>query len=196
MRGFAIAADEVIARAVRLKPFFRHSGGGVTLTGGEVTSQPSFAEAILVGCQAEGIHTAIETCGACSWQRLSRLTRHADLILYDLKLIDPAEHERWTGQTNERILANARRLAGRTVEVRIPLVPGVTDTDQNLGGLFGFMASAGLRRATMLRFNPSAGAKYEWLGRSLPAFAPPPDPDRLRTLVGLAATFGIEASIA
>jgi pyruvate formate lyase activating enzyme len=165
VKGFDITAEEIVARAVRLKPFFRHSGGGVTLTGGEVTQQVDFAEAVLAGCRAEGIHTAIETCGAYPWERLARLVEHADLILYDLKLIDPEEHRHWTGAGNEAILENARRLAGRNVEVRVPLIPGVTDTEHNLRGISEFAAEAGLPRVTRLPFNPSWAAKHEWLGR-------------------------------
>ena len=96
---------------------------------------------------------------------LERLADLSDLVLYDLKLIDDAEHRRWTGASNRQILDNARRLAGRNVQVRVPLIPGITDTDANLPGLFGFMQEAGLRRVALLPYNPSAGAKYQWLDR-------------------------------
>ncbi len=106
----------------------------MTLTGGEVTMQPDFAEAVLRGCREAGIHTAIETCGACDWPTLERLADAADLVLYDLKLMDDAAHRRWTGASNRRILENARRLAGRNVQVRVPLIPGVTDTEREPAG--------------------------------------------------------------
>ena len=147
LAGRTVRPAEIIQRAVRMKPFFRHSGGGVTLTGGEVTLQPAFAAAVLAGCRAEGIHTAVETCGACAWDRLAALLDHTDLVLYDLKLIDDAEHRRWTGGSNAPILANARRLAAAAtagqgpalaVELRVPLIPGITDTRANLGGIFAF----------------------------------------------------------
>jgi len=195
VRGFKVAASEVLARAERLKPFFRHSGGGVTLTGGEVTRQPEFARHVLAGCRVRGIHTAIETCGACSWESLAPLAEQADLILYDLKLIDCDEHRRWTGRPNTLILDNARRLAGREVQVRTPLIPGVTDTDRNLAAVFRFMAEAGLRRVALLPFNVSYAARHEWIGRPAPAFGEPPGPERLRAVLELAATFGLQASI-
>lgn len=164
IKGREVTAARIVAQAERLAPFFARSGGGVTLTGGEVTSQPEFAAAILEGCQGLGIHTAIETCGACSWERLGRLARHSDLILFDVKLVEPADHKSWTGADNERILDNLGRLAGYPVVVRVPLIPGVTDTEANLRAVFDAARSAGHQRVSLLPYNPAAGAKYAWLG--------------------------------
>ncbi len=194
IKGSWISAAAVAARAVRMKAFFDHSGGGVTLSGGEVTGQPDFAAAVLAACRSAGIHTAIETCGASSWTHLERLADLSDLVLYDLKLIDDAEHRRWTGASNHQILDNARRLAGRNIQVRVPLIPGITDTDANLIGLFGFMQEAHLRRVALLPYNPSAGAKYQWLNRTYD-MGEPQDAKRLANLVCMAENMGLEASI-
>jgi len=203
IKGETVMAGTLVAKAARLKPFFDHSGGGVTLTGGEATTQAGFAEAVLAGCQSLGIHTAIETCGACAWETLEGLAAHADLVLYDLKLIDDAAHRRWTGVSNGPILRNAARLAGRwrldagdwppvAVVVRVPLIPGITDPEENLRGIFAFLREAGLRRVELLPFNPSSAAKYEWLGRPFEIQPEPQDPARL---AALAAASGLEASI-
>jgi pyruvate formate lyase activating enzyme len=184
-----------VAKAERLKPFFDHSGGGITLTGGEVTAQADFAEAVLAECQLRGIHTAIETCGACSWTQLERLLKHTDLVLYDLKLIDELEHRHWTGATNLQILDNIRRLDSANVQVRVPLVPGITDTDDNLRGIFGFARNAGLSRIALLPFNPSAGAKYEWLDRDYEIQKEPQSDERLAELVNMAQQEGFVATI-
>ena len=196
VKGRLTSAGEIAQRALRLKPFFAHSSGGLTLTGGEPTAQPDFAAAILRLCRQAGIHTAIETCGACSWEALEGLADLCDLILYDLKLADASDHRNWTGVDNERILDNARRLAGRNVQVRVALIPGVTDTEPNLRGLFAFMRSAGLRQAALLPYNPSSAAKYEWLGRSfdLPGAAEagcdPPSAHQLARELGLETAVG------
>jgi pyruvate formate lyase activating enzyme len=190
-----MTASDVVARAIRLKPFFDHSGGGVTLSGGEVTCQPEFAAAVLAGCRAAGIHTAIETCGAASWPHLEQVVAHADLILYDLKLYDDVEHRRWTTASNRQILANARRLKGRNVQVRVPLIPGTTDTDANLSALFGFLREAGLQRVALLPYNSSASAKYQWLDRPYEVVGEPQSAERLAGIVRMAEAMGLEATV-
>ena len=197
IKGYWLPASEVVDRAVRMIPFFEHSGGGVTLSGGEVTTQADFAAAVLAGCQSRGIHAAIETCGATSWARLWRLAQHTDLILYDLKLIDEEEHRRWTGVSNQQILANARRLAGchDDVQIRVPLIPGVTDTEDNLRGVFAFMCDVGLRHVALLPYNASAGAKYEWLDRPYVIEAVPQADEQLQAWVDLACSYGLDAVI-
>jgi len=195
IKGYPISVGTLVRKARRLQPFFAHSGGGVTLTGGEVTLQPDFAAAVLAGCRAEGIHTAIETSGACAWETLSRVAEHADLILYDLKLIDDAAHRRWTGASNRQILANAARLASRNVQVRVPLIPGVTDTAENLANIFTFMRSAGLPAVALLPYNPSAAAKYEWLGLPYSITGETQSTEQFCSFVEMARAAGVEAVI-
>jgi len=195
IKGYTITAGEIIDQARRLKPFFDSSGGGITLTGGEVTLQTSFAEAILHGCQAMGIHTAIETCGASSWDRLEKLVRHTDLVLYDLKLIDEEAHRRWTGGSNRRILDNAARLVGRNVQVRVPLIPHITDTEENLRGILAFVGRVGLSSVALLPYNASAGAKYEWLGRPYELEGEQQTDEQLGTFLAMACEEGLDAVV-
>ena len=178
IKGYPAESDDIIATAVRMKPFFDHSDGGVTLTGGEATQQPDFATAVLMGCRDNGVHTIVETCGACSWRVLKETADTADTIYYDIKLIDERQHAKWTGSSNRRILENAIRLGqisshidtGRDRPalkdvVRVPLIPGVTDTDDNIRDILSFIREANLRTVEFLPYNTSAGAKYEWLSR-------------------------------
>jgi pyruvate formate lyase activating enzyme len=195
IKGRRVPAGEIVARARRMKPFFDSTGGGITLTGGEVTLQPEFAAAVLSGCREVGIHTTIETCGACSWERLERLLPYSDLVLYDLKLIDEEAHRRWTGASNRPILENAARLGGREVQVRVPLIPGITDTEENLRAVFAFMRSAGLKSAALLPFNPSSKAKYEWLDLPFEIEGEPQDRARLEALLNMARQAGVDAAV-
>ena len=165
------------------------------MTGGEVTAQADFAAAILSGCRAEGIHTAVETAGMCEWQTLERLADLVDLVLYDLKLIDAAAHRRWTGASNECILANARRLAGRSVQLRVPLIPGITDTEENLGGLFDFARDAGLGRMALLPYNPATAAKYEWLARRCELEGEPQSAEQLALFRQMGLDAGLETVV-
>ena len=196
IKGHLVPASQIVAKASRLKPFFDHSGGGVTLTGGEVAQQPEFAAAVLHGCRTEGIHTAIETSGACPWGQLESLADAADLVLYDLKLMDPEQHKRWVGCDNAQILDNARRLACRPVQIRVPLIPGVTDTDENVRAVVAFMRDAGLRDLALLPYNTSAAAKYEWLDLPFEFGAEGQDADRLAELTELTAQAGLAAVVA
>jgi len=195
IKGCRISADAIVLRAARMKPFFDHSSGGITLTGGEVTVQPRFAEEILDGCRSLGIATAIETNGACDWPVLEPLLARSDLVLYDLKLIDEEEHIRWVGSSNRQVLDNAARLAGHDVQVRVPLVPGVTDTQANLQGVFEFMCSVGLCSVGLLPFNPFTSAKYEWLGLECEVQGEPQSSEHLDRLVALARSSGLHAAI-
>lgn len=195
VRGEKVSAGDIIDRAKRMMPFFRHSGGGVTLTGGEVTMQADFAAAILEGCRDSDIHTAIETCGACAWETLERLVELSDLILYDIKLADDSEHREWTGTGNARILENASRLPPERTRIRVPLIPGVTDTDANLQEIFASMVSLGLRQADVLPFNPATGAKYEWLDRSFSLTGEPQGPERLEEIALMGNDAGIRVTV-
>ncbi len=196
IKGQTTSALRLIEKAKHLKPFFDNSGGGITLTGGEVTVQADFATAILEGCKAAGIHTAIETCGACQWERLDKILTHTDLILYDLKLMDDVLHRQWTGASNAQVLANARRISGRKVQVRVPLIPGITDTDKNLRAVFAFMREVGLKDVALLPYNVSAAAKYEWLGMPYRLDKPSQDGAQLADFAKLALEYAVVAAIA
>ncbi len=196
IKGARVATSTIISRAERMKPFFAHSGGGVTLTGGEVTLQPQFAVAVLRGCREREIHTAIETCGACSWTVLKQLADCADLILYDLKHMDDDAHRRWTGASNRQVLRNAEKLAGRNVQVRVPLIPGVTDTDDCLGDIFRFLCRSGLKSVALLPYNASAAAKYEWLDLPYQVQGAPQDEARLLEIAAMARAEKLVVSVA
>ena len=103
--------DALVKELVKDRAYFEQSGGGVTLSGGEPSLQPAFTLALMRALKNAGIPVALDTCGLCSWETLETLAAEADLVLYDLKLIDAGEHEKWTGVGNERILENLKRLA-------------------------------------------------------------------------------------
>jgi pyruvate formate lyase activating enzyme len=126
---------------------------------------------------------------------LEQLIRHTDLVLYDLKLIDEDAHRRWTGASNRGILQNAAKLAGYNVRVRVPLIPNITDSEENLIGIFRFMRRVGLPYVELLPYNPSASAKYEWLGLTYTIEGEPQSRDSLDSFVEMAQGEGLEASI-
>ena len=107
------SVEEVMEVVLRDRQYYLASAGGVTLSGGEPLLNPAFARELLCRCKAEGIHTAVETCGAVPWSHLESILEYTDLFLYDIKLVDPAAHQEWTGTSNKAALANARALAER-----------------------------------------------------------------------------------
>ncbi len=111
MAGSVISVGELVAQVQKDLPFFRSSGGGVTLSGGEPARQPAFAYHFLLACREAGIHTALETTGYATWQVMASLASVTDLFLYDIKFVDPDSHRRFTGVPNRVILDNLQRLA-------------------------------------------------------------------------------------
>ena len=133
---------EIIAKDV---PFFRASGGGVTIAGGEPTYQPVFCRELIRQCKALGIHTALDTCGYTVNEEAVMALEEADLLLYDLKNMDPDEHERNTGVSNQIILRNFKRIMElkKDTLIRVPLIPGYTDTPGNIRAIGDFLHSFG-----------------------------------------------------
>ena len=143
--------------------------GGVTLSGGEVTLQWKEALQLLEKLKAQGVNTAVDTCGLTKWETLEALLPVTDIFLYDLKLFDDAQHSRFTGQSNRQIFENFERLteacqkAGKRTWVRTPVIPGATDTDENIRGLAGIVRDR-VEKWELCAFNNLCRDKYERLG--------------------------------
>jgi len=185
VKGRTVRAGEIADEAVRLMPFFRRTGGGVTLTGGEPLAQADFSRAVATLCKRAGVHVAMETCGYAEWRVLSTFVGLVDLFLYDVKHAREQLHRQYTGVSNRRIMANLQRLAeaGAEVVVRVPLIPGVNDDAETVRAIGERIAAAGVRQVTLLPFNPAMPGKYSWLGRKAPLpDATPQSPEHLREL--------------
>ena len=177
--GRSVTVPELVKEIERDVVFFDQSGGGVTLTGGEPLMQPRFACELLQACQAQGIHTVLDTSGYAQWDVVAQAAAHTDLFLYDLKLMDDVQHRKYTGVSNQRILSNLKRLVagGARVIVRIPLIPGVNDDESNLRKTQQFLAGLpGLAGVEVLPYHDIAQAKYSALELAyrLPELASPP----------------------
>jgi pyruvate formate lyase activating enzyme len=168
--GRTISLEELLYRVLVDKTFFTATGGGVTLSGGEPTLQMEFIHTFLTALRGEGVHTAIETCGQFDYERFSRLALPwLDLIYFDLKLADDEAGRKHTGIGNRLILENLTRLTAEAevpVEVRVPLIPGITATRENLTALAHLVAELGLDGLTLLPYNPLWHDKLERLGRT------------------------------
>jgi pyruvate formate lyase activating enzyme len=175
--GDELSFAEMAGMIRRDLPFMRNSGGGVTLSGGEPTVQMEAASGLASLCRAEGVHVLMETCGQFDMDRFSKsLLPHLDAIYIDLKIADTEAHERFCGIGNETILSNFSALAQMSVEgrfallPRVPLVPGVTDTRENLEAIAEIVGSAGLKKISLLPYNPTWGGKARLVGRPAEGF--------------------------
>lgn len=166
--GREMSVDEVLDEVEKDRIFYEQSGGGVTLSGGDPAVQPAFAEALLDGCRQRGLRTAVDTAGSSRNGALDRLASKTDLILYDLKVMDDARHREWTGVSNAAILANLERLAGGRTEVwvRIPLVRGVNDDEDNIRRTTALLASLGtIKRVGLLPYHSGGLDKARRIGK-------------------------------
>lgn len=165
--GTEYTPGEAFQEVYRDEAFYRNSGGGVTVSGGEPGMQPRFVEELLRLCREAGLNTALDTCGYANPEVLERLLDSADMLLLDLKHMDPERHLELTGVELAPVLENARMLSrkGKTVWVRTPVVPGCTDSEENIASMGRFIAEelAGVERWDLLAFNNTCGSKYSRL---------------------------------
>ncbi len=166
---------ELVAELIKDRAYFANSGGGVTLSGGEAVLQANFTRRVLRDLASRGIHTALDTCGHCGRTALAALLPHVDLVLFDLKEIDPEKHKKFTACTNETILQNLKFVAGfiasnpkpEALWVRTPIIPGTTARAGNIRGIGEFMAAYlgdAVTRWELCAFNNLCKDKYLRLG--------------------------------
>jgi pyruvate formate lyase activating enzyme len=197
LAGKVMTVEQVLAEVLADRVFYQTSGGGVTLSGGEPLLQPKFALAVLKECKVKGLHTTLETCGHARWSVLSSLLPHLDLILMDLKLVNPHKHRAVTGVSNRLILENATRLAAMAIPIhfRIPVVPTVNDTEEEIVAIRQFVQSLIALRSEkngrdaapitleLLPFHKMAGDKYRRLDLTYDAAELTAlDPERMQLL--------------
>jgi len=167
--GKRMTVEEVMGVARRDRVFFKNSGGGVTVGGGEATMQPAFCERILRACKEEGIHTAIETCGVTPWSALERILRHVDLLLFDIKHMDSVAHKARTGAGNTLVLENAEAAAkvAREMIVRFPLIPQYNDDLANVEALGTFVARRlpAVKRIDVMLYHSMGASKSVQVGK-------------------------------
>ena len=190
---------EVLTEVLRDRLGYDTSGGGVTFSGGEPLFQPAFLAACLEACRREGIHTAVDTCGFAPGEVAASIAARADMLLWDLKHLDPVRHRELTGVSLDPILANleaASRL-GLRIWLRIPVIPGVNDDEANLRAAATLASRlTAVERVSLLPYHRTGTGKAARLGteNGLEAVAQP-SPERMRALASVFADGGVEAVI-
>ena len=197
--GRDVTAGEVIDEVERDRMYYKRSGGGLTLSGGETLTQPDFAVALLALAHERGINTAIESTGFADFSVIERILPHLDLYLMDIKHINSDKHKAFTGQPNDKILANAQRIARSPVKliIRTPVVPGFNDTEEEISAIARFAASLpGVEEMHLLPYHRIGSDKYKGLGReySLSHIEPPPQ-DHMQKLLEVVNRCGLRGQI-
>lgn len=153
--------------------YYRSSGGGITLSGGEPLVQSAFVQELLKVCKTEGIHTCLESTFCAEWSIVKETVANAELLITDIKHMDPEIHKKYTGISNEKILENIKRLAeiGKEIILRIPVIPGVNDSEENMEATADFIINETGNRISqvqLLSFMRLGEEKYASLGRAYP----------------------------
>jgi len=197
--GRYMSSEEVLNEVERDVPFYETSNGGMTASGGEPLMQHKFLTEFFVGAHERGIHTALETSGYASWKIFSKVLKHTDLVLYDLKTVDPKIHKEVTGVTNGLILENIERISheGVPTVVRIPVIPNyniVTEEDiRNIGKFVKKLG--GIERIDLLPYHRLGEIKYRWLDRKYKVKANPPRKEFMNKLREIVESYGYKTSI-
>jgi pyruvate formate lyase activating enzyme len=200
MSGRFYSVCDLLGVIEKERPFFDHSGGGVTFSGGEPLLEPDFLVAALDACGRRNIHRAVDTSGYANTETLLRVAEHTDLFLYDLKMMDPAKHKLYTGVDNRLILENLAALAdsGAAIQIRVPLIGGINDDDASIVQTAAFVAGlhGEKKLVSLLPFHGVAKGKDIKLGqaRNLEEFGEP-SPATLSRVTNLFAEHGLTASV-
>jgi len=197
--GREVTVDDLVAELLRDRQVFATSGGGVTFSGGEPLAQAEFLLACLGACRSAGLHVAVDTCGLAPRPVALAVARHADLLLWDVKHLDPRRHHELTGAPLEPILGNLAAAAscGVPIWLRMPVIPGVNDDDENLAALARLAAATPhVERLSLLPYHPLALAKLDRLGRGAAGgVAVEPSPGRMSELAGRVVVAGVATTV-
>ncbi|MFO7616009.1 MAG: glycyl-radical enzyme activating protein [Bacteroidales bacterium] len=200
MSGRPASVEEIMKIFRRERTTMDQSAGGITISGGEPLLQPEFLIELLDACGREGFHRAVDTAGFVRTETLLEVARRTDLFLYDLKLMDPEMHRRFTGVSNEKILDNLQVLAatGANINIRIPLIRGVNADPDELGRMARFIASLpGERRlVSLLPYHNIAMNKYNKLGQEFDFTGlDEPSSQEIETAIRIFAAEGLTATV-
>jgi pyruvate formate lyase activating enzyme len=164
--GNRMSVKTVLKEIEKDREFYDSSGGGVTFSGGEPLGQPEFLKHLLMACKSRDFHTALETCGSVKWEHFENILAYTNLFLYDVKQMDPVEHEKLTGNDNRWVLENLEKLCriGANVIIRMPVVPGANDSEKNLTATAELVTRLGITEIHLLPYHNYGESKYRMLG--------------------------------
>lgn len=165
--GTSMTVREVLDEVLKDRMFYKNSGGGVTLSGGEPLAQPDFSRELFEACKKERLHTAIETAGLAPWKEMERVLEFVDLVLFDVKHLESELHRKTTGVDNAQILENLRKTAkGSKLWLRVPLIAGFNDSESHIRQIAILGVEIGAEKISLLPYHEGGKAKREQQGMS------------------------------
>ncbi len=177
--GCDVTVEEVMEIVEKDRAYYRRSGGGITLSGGESLCQPKFARALLATAKAKGITTAMESMGCAPYETIEGILPYLDTYLMDIKHTNPLKHREFTGMSNELMLENARKIAASEMTklvIRVPVIPTFNDTPEEIAGIAQFADKLpGVHKIHLLPYHRLGQDKYDGLNREylMKAVLPP-----------------------
>lgn len=188
---------EVVQEVIRDEVFYKNSGGGVTLSGGEPMIQYEFVRDLLAACKEQGLHTALDTTGFAPEDHFAGVLPYIDLVLFDLKQLDPEKHLEYTGVDNDLILKNGRFIAGKVrTWFRIPLIEGFNDSPDQMRVIAEMAKELGVEKISLLPYHEGGMSKAAQIGRTYQMNeARAPEEERIQELKDIALEVGVEATV-
>lgn len=197
--GHDMTVPQLLREVEKDAVFYKHSQGGVTLSGGEVLLQPEFTRALAQTCKEKGIGVGVDTCGHVPWSNIEQVLPYVDYFLWDVKAMDPERHRELTGVSNDLILRNARVVAERGIPLylRLPVIPGCNDSEENFRAACEFVSTlSSAVEVSLLPLHHLGRARYAKLNRLYPMTDVPLIPDEvMRDIKRLVESYGLNCSI-
>ena len=195
--GSYMEIKEILDEVMSDQDFYRNSGGGVTVSGGEPLSQAGFVAKLLEASKREGLHTTLDTSGFAPWEKMEKVSRFVDLFLFDVKHLDTDEHKRMTGVENELILENLKKVSKlKDVWLRLPLIADFDDSEEYVKRIILLGKDLGVKKISLLPYHEGGRSKSEQIGRPYPIpEAKAPSDEHVQHLKELIEKEGIKASI-
>ena len=197
--GRDVTVSEVLDMVKQDMPYYRRSGGGITLSGGEMLCQSEFSYALLRSAKEAAINTAVETTGFAPFEKIEKMLPYIDTVLMDIKHINSAKHKEFTTQPNELILENAVKIAkmAKKLIIRVPVIPGFNDTESEIADIAQFASKLqGVEEINLLPYHNFGKDKYLGLGREyLMGDVPPPTDEHMEKLKAVATRYNLKCKI-
>ena len=197
--GRDVTVSEVLDMVKQDMPYYRRSGGGITLSGGEMLCQSEFAYALLRSAKEAAINTAVETTGFAPFEKIEKMLPYIDTVLMDIKHTDSTKHKEFTTQPNELILENAVKIAkmANKLIIRVPVIPGFNDTESEIAQIAEFASKLqGVEEINLLPYHNFGKDKYQGLGREyLMGDVPTPTDEHMEKLKAVATRYNLNCKI-